>query len=126
MVVMAIVVPVVDVVPNVLPEILPVVADLLCHLLLAQDPISVADVAEVAGASARTLFRELRKRHGIGPRAFLKARRLEAAQRALLAADPRERPVTDIVLDYGFCHFGRFSVEYKRTFQESPPDTLRR
>jgi AraC-like DNA-binding protein len=96
---------------------------ILAHL---EDPISIADVAEAAGVSARTLFREFRKRHGVGPKAFLKARRLEAAQRALLAADPRERSVTDIALDYGFGHFGRFSVEYKRAFQESPSDTLRR
>ena len=86
----------------------------------------MADVAEAAGMSARTLFREFRKRHGMSPMAFSKERRLEAAQRALLAADPRERSVTDIALDYGFCHFGRFSVEYKRAFQEAPSDTLRR
>jgi AraC-like DNA-binding protein len=91
-----------------------------------EEPISVADVAEAAGVSARTLFREFRKRHGISPMAFLKERRLEAAQRALLAADPRERSVTDIALDHGFSHFGRFSVEYKRTFRETPSDTLRR
>jgi transcriptional regulator GlxA family with amidase domain len=57
---------------------------------------------------------------------FLKQRRLEAANRALLAAGPGETHVTDVALRYGFSQMGRFAVEYRRTFREPPSQTLRR
>ena len=57
---------------------------------------------------------------------FLKQRRFEAANRALLAADSAETRVTDVALRYGFFQMGRFAVEYRRIFQESPSQTLRR
>jgi AraC-like DNA-binding protein len=34
--------------------------------------------------------------------------------------------VTDIALDWGFCHFSRFSQEYRRLFGETPGKTLQR
>lgn len=33
--------------------------------------------------------------------------------------------VTDIALKWGFAHLGRFAIEYKRAFGESPSATLR-
>jgi transcriptional regulator GlxA family with amidase domain len=57
---------------------------------------------------------------------FLKQRRLEAANRELLAADPAETHVTDVALRYGFYQMGRFAVEYRRAFHEPPSQTLRR
>ena len=34
--------------------------------------------------------------------------------------------VSNIAIDCGFTHLGRFSVAYKRRYGESPSDTLRR
>ena len=96
---------------------------ILAHLT---DPMSLADLAEGAGVSARALSKAFSQRYGTGPMGFLKARRLEAAQRELLAADPNRTTVTDIALRFGFIHFGQFSADYRKAFQELPSKTLRR
>ena len=88
--------------------------------------ISIADVAEVAGMSARTLSREFRRHRGTTIKGFIKDRRLEAANRVLLTAEPGETNVTQVALDYGFEQLGRFSAEYKATFGELPSETLYR
>ncbi|MDJ0902697.1 MAG: helix-turn-helix transcriptional regulator [Xenococcus sp. MO_188.B8] len=89
-------------------------------------PISTVDLAEVSGVSYRTLNRAFKKHRGKTPTQFLKERRLEACNRALLAADSQSTNVTDIALEYGFHHLGRFASEYRKVFQELPSETLRR
>jgi AraC-like DNA-binding protein len=96
---------------------------ILAHL---RGPISRADICAAAGVSARSLSRQFVRRHGVGPMTFLKQRRLEAAQRSLLAADPSEKSVTEVALGWGLHHLGRFSVEYRAAFGESPSQTLGR
>jgi AraC-like DNA-binding protein len=88
--------------------------------------ICLADVCRETKVTVRTLSRTFASRHGLGPMGFLKQRRLEAANRALLAADPAETHVTDVALRYGFSQMGRFAVEYRRNFHEPPSQTLRR
>jgi AraC-like DNA-binding protein len=96
---------------------------MLAHL---SDSVSVADIAEVAGVNARTLARAFKKRYGMGPIGILKERRLEAAQRALLAASPEATTVTEIASSLGFFHLGQFSADYHKAFQELPSETLHR
>jgi AraC-like DNA-binding protein len=88
--------------------------------------ICLADVCRETKVAVRTLSRAFASAHGLGPMGFLKQRRLEAANRALLAADPAETHVTDVALRYGFSQMGRFAVEYRRNFHEPPSQTLRR
>lgn len=88
--------------------------------------VCLADVSRETKVSVRTLCRSFASAHGMGPMGFLKQRRLEAANRALLAADFGETLVTDVALGYGFSEMGRFAVDYRRTFHESPSHTLRR
>ena len=58
---------------------------------------------------------------------YLREIRLKRAREALLAADPcSATSVTEIALDSGFVHLGRFSSEYRNRFGESPSQTLRR
>ena len=96
---------------------------LLGHLT---SPISAADVAEHVGVSVRSLSRGFHDRHEMGPMAFLRERRFEAVRTALLCASTAQTSVTAIALGHGFSHLGRFSVEYRRRFGESPSDTLTR
>jgi AraC-like DNA-binding protein len=90
------------------------------------NPISIADVAAAARVSGRTLSREFRRHHGTTIKGFIKERRLEAANRALLAAEPGETNVTKVALDMGFDQLGRFSADYKIAFGELPSETLAR
>ena len=90
------------------------------------NPISIADVAAASGMSARTLSHEFRRQHGTTIKGFIKERRLEAAHRKLLAAEPGETNVTRIALECGFDQLGRFSGDYKRAFGELPSKTIDR
>jgi len=90
----------------------------------AAEPLSIDDLVRYSGISGRSLFRAFRTR-GTSPMAFLRSVRLDDARARLLAAAPGES-VTDIALDCGFEHLGRFSKEYARRFSESPSRTLRR
>lgn len=96
---------------------------LLGHLC---KPISRAMLAEEAGVSIRAVSRGFRKRHGVGPMAFLKQRRLEAARAALLAAEPGHDTVTGIATQYMFADTSKFTAAYKSAFGELPSTTLRR
>ena len=87
-------------------------------------PVSRADLAAVAGVSIRTLSRGFLKRHGTGPMGFLKARRLDAVYRQLLGAETGSTTVHEVAARYGFTHLGRFAMEFKQTFGESPSVTL--
>jgi AraC family transcriptional regulator, ethanolamine operon transcriptional activator len=55
----------------------------------------------------------------------VKSVRLTAARRAL--QDPSATTsVTDVALQRGFFHLGRFAHDYRELFGESPSETLRR
>jgi AraC-like DNA-binding protein len=88
-------------------------------------PLSLADVARELGTSTRSLSRAFLTRHGMGPVAFRRLRRFEAARRDLFLADPGKTTVTDTALRYGFGHLGRFAVDYRKLFGEVPSETLR-
>ncbi len=88
------------------------------------EAVSRADLADAAGVSIRTLSRAFFQRHGMGPMGFLRVRRLHAAYRQLLGAEAGSIKVTDVAIRYGFNHLGKFAVEYKRAFGESPSATL--
>lgn len=90
------------------------------------EPLSLADVAAYAGVSARSLQNGFQSFRSITPMAFLRSVRLQHAHRALLMADPSAATVTEIALSCGFGHMGEFGTLYKRTFGETPKQTLAR
>lgn len=57
--------------------------------------------------------------------AILMLHRLNGARRALLAARETRRKVSDVALDWGFFHWGRFAVRYHALFGEPPSQTIR-
>src|SRR5207248_11667390 len=86
---------------------------------------TIVDLARAAGVSGRTLQRQFRAFLGRTPWMALSDLRFEAARRELLRGLPATR-VMDVALRHGFSHCGRFSVEYRRRFDETPSMTLRR
>jgi transcriptional regulator GlxA family with amidase domain len=95
---------------------------LIQHLMR---PVARSELARAAGVSIRTISRGFRERHGVSPMAWLKERRLEAAQSELRDALPGEVTVTEVALRYGFENPGRFAAEYRQRFGEYPSQTLR-
>jgi AraC-like DNA-binding protein/tetratricopeptide (TPR) repeat protein len=86
---------------------------------------SLLELAAVAGVSGRTVQRLFRTFLGKTPGAALRDIRFERARRELLQGQP-DAKVTDVALRCGFPHFGRFSVEYRRRYGETPSQTLKR
>lgn len=89
----------------------------------ADQPITMRDLAEVAGVSARSIHHAFRRYRGYSPKALLKSVRLDRARERLLTAD-RGETVTGIAFDCGFEHLGRFSAAYAKRFGEPPSQTL--
>jgi AraC-like DNA-binding protein len=89
------------------------------------EPLRLADVVGAAGVPARTLFKHFEECRGISPIRYLRDARLDRVRDALLRAEPEEC-VTKIAMDLGFSHMGRFAVEYRKRFGESPSRTLRK
>lgn len=89
------------------------------------NPVTRAELAEVAGVSIRTLSRAFMRRHGVGPMKFLKQRRIEAVRMELINAQPENAKISDIALRYGFTELGKFSLLYKSLYNEKPSETLK-
>jgi AraC-like DNA-binding protein len=91
----------------------------------AGEAITLADIVAAAGAPARSLQAAFRALRGTTPMAFLKLQRLERVHRQLLAPTP-ETTVAGVATAMGFSSAGRFSVEHRKRFHESPSETLAR
>lgn len=87
--------------------------------------VGLSELAAAAGLSARALQRQFRTFLGKSPHEALRDIRFDRARRQLLLGRPGTR-VMDVATASGFPHFGRFSIEYRRRFGETPSQTLRR
>jgi AraC-like DNA-binding protein len=88
------------------------------------EPLSLAEIAAQAGVSARSLQNGFQTFRNTTPMGFLRSLRLQRVHRVLLAADPGTARVTEIALACGFNHMGEFASAYRRTFGETPRETL--
>ncbi|MGB5329107.1 MAG: AraC family transcriptional regulator [Gammaproteobacteria bacterium] len=84
------------------------------------------DLCRYTGISLRTLQRSFLVYFQVSPFRYTKALRLNAARQALVAADPSRDQVSRIAFDNGYTHLGRFSLDYRKHFGESPRETLAR
>jgi len=89
-------------------------------------PFSVADLAQVAGMSVRSLQEGFRRHVGCAPMAYLQLVRLGRAHDALRRSDPSRITVAAVANRWGFAHLGRFASVYRTRFGQSPSETLRR
>lgn len=87
-------------------------------------PIQLEDLCKYTGVGLRSLQRCFASSLQVSPLVYIKARRLNAVRRDLLAADPCHHLVTQIASDNGFLHLGRFSGDYHAYFGELPSETL--
>ncbi|WP_439693834.1 helix-turn-helix domain-containing protein [Curtobacterium sp. SP.BCo] len=91
----------------------------------ARRAITVAEVSEAAGVSARGLQAAFQRHVGVRPMQFLREARLHGVRTDLLAADPDGTTVAAIAQSWGFNHLGRFSGYYADVYGEAPSETLR-
>ncbi|MCC7256976.1 MAG: AraC family transcriptional regulator [Gammaproteobacteria bacterium] len=82
------------------------------------EPIGLDDLLAAAGVSARTLQTGFLRHRGTTPMRFLRDRRLERA-RAELQRRPAAR-ITDVAIECGFGHLGRFARQYRQRYGEPP------
>jgi len=90
------------------------------------EPVRMEDLCRATGVGARTLQRCFRQCFGVSVTSYLKAARLDAAYRDLIAAHPSRDSVTAIALRNGCSHLGRFSSEFRERFGQLPRETLRK
>jgi AraC-like DNA-binding protein len=86
---------------------------------------TVADLAEVAGVSRRSLQQGFQRYVGMSPMTYLREIRLCCAHDELRYGDPADVSVTEVAYRYGFLHLGRFAALYRQRYGESPSRTLR-
>ncbi|WP_249790610.1 helix-turn-helix domain-containing protein [Bradyrhizobium sp. SRL28] len=91
-----------------------------------QTPLDIPTLCQTLAVSERTLRKAFQKVRGLPPCRRLRMLRLSGARRGLLLARGRCVTVTEIATSFGFVELGRFSVEYRKTFGESPSETLGR
>ncbi len=87
---------------------------------------SVADLCAACDVPRRTLNRVFQNALGMGPVTYLRRLRLNAVRRALQEPGKGSASVTEVALEQGFWHLGRFAEQYLELFGESPHETLRR
>lgn len=88
-------------------------------------PIDVVAIAEVTGASVRSIFRYFHQVHGESPHSYLKRIRLDRA-RSMLADTGAARTVTEVAFACGFNSLGHFARAYMKRFGELPSETAAR
>ena len=92
---------------------------------LNQD-ISIVQLMNVARVSERTLYSLFVRHAGLSPKGYVRQRKLERIHAVLQDPASSVRNVTEIALDYGFLHLGRFAESYRQRFGELPSVTFNR
>ncbi len=86
--------------------------------------VRIEDLCRATGVGVRTLQRCFCEYFDLTTTEYLKAVRLDRVRRALVAAHASHDSVTAVALQHGIAHLGRFSVEFRERFRESPRETL--
>ncbi len=98
------------------------------HRVLAEhadQPFYIPELCKAIRISERTLRTCCQEYLGMGPNRYLLVRRMDMARRALRNSSANSTTVAEIATQYGFWQLGRFAVEYRARFGESPSATLR-
>jgi AraC-like DNA-binding protein len=90
------------------------------------EPLYMPELCKEVGASTRTLQVCCNEHLGMGAKHYLLLRRMQLVRHALRKGNSAETTVTEIATRYGFWQFGRFAIQYRALFEESPSATLAR
>lgn len=90
----------------------------------AGEPLSVRQIADAVGIAPCDLRLAFSQAVGISPGEWIRKRRLNGVRRELAEGD--RRTVSEIAMNWGFWHLGRFSQYYAAQFGEAPSETAQR
>lgn len=91
-----------------------------------KEDLSVDALATLSKVSSRTLYNIFSRYKSITPMHYIKQQKLLHIRKVLQGQERSVRNVTEVALDYGFMHLGRFSSDYKKLFGELPSETLKK
>ena len=97
-----------------------------CFVASRARPVSLADLCAAARVGKSALYGAFQQVCGEPPLRYFRRRQLTRARTRLLCSEPEWGGVKRAALGAGFTELGRFSVEYRRLFGESPSVTLAR
>ena len=90
-----------------------------------QEPITLTQLEDVSGLTARSLRYAFQKRFGCSPLQWVAQQRLEKAHHLLTLAGPTDT-VTRVAYACGITRLGMFAQAYAQRFGERPSETLAR
>lgn len=90
----------------------------------AGDSPTLAQIAQAANVSVRSLSLNFKKFRGSTPGQFLREQRLQTARKHLIAAG-QGQTVQKIAHRLNYTHMGEFAKAYRERFGELPSDTLK-
>jgi AraC-like DNA-binding protein len=85
--------------------------------------IALADIAQAACCSPRSLARAFRDAGEAPPMQYVRKLRLESIRRELLAPAAWRKTVADMAFEWGYRHLGEFNRQYRAAFGETPSQT---
>jgi AraC-like DNA-binding protein len=88
--------------------------------------IRSTELKELLGVPVRLLSTSCREQLGMSLDRYLRLRQMKRARRELQRSEPMPRLVSVIAAQCGFHEPGRFAVQYRELFGESPSETQRR
>lgn len=88
------------------------------------DELRVAEMARTLGVSERMLRQLFQEYFSASPKQFIETYTIRRIRDALLASDPDEQTVADILMSYGIFELGRFAGRYRQAYGELPSATL--
>jgi transcriptional regulator GlxA family with amidase domain len=88
-------------------------------------PMRVSTLCQIVGLSERALREAFYRVHGISPKQWMLAERLQGVRRTLTNQESAPLSVTGVATRFGFYELGRFAGSYKEAFGETPSVTLR-
>jgi AraC-like DNA-binding protein len=91
-----------------------------------EEALFIPEICKAIGVAGRTLRLCCQEHLGMSPKRYLLLRRMNLVRRALHRGTADLTNVTDVATRYGFWQLGRFAVEYRALFGESPSVTLQR
>ncbi len=88
-------------------------------------PLFIPEICAAIRVSERTMRVCCQEHLGMSPKHYLLLRRMHMTRRALRERATSATTVTKVATQYGFWQLGRFAVEYRALFGESPSATMR-